>query len=62
MYVYMYRYSFVNILGVWVFCLHVRLCTTMHAWYPQRPEEGFRCPGTGVEVVSLHVVARSQTY
>lgn len=35
------------ILQMWVFCLHVCLCTTC-VQHPQRPEDGVRALGTGV--------------
>ena len=40
-------YLIFTILYMWVFCLHVCLCT-MCIQYSQRPEDGVGSPGTGV--------------
>ena len=45
-------------LYVWVFCLHVCLCT-IHMQYAERPEEGIRSPGTGRLLVPVRVLGIS---
>lgn len=37
-----------SILCVWVFRLHVSLCTNGHAWCPWKAEERIRSSGTGI--------------
>lgn len=40
-----------NVLDIYFYFMLLRACMPlqhMHAWYPQKPGKGIRCPGTGV--------------
>lgn len=43
---FLFKKSFIFILGVYVFCLTVHMCPSA-CLVPWRPEEGLRLPGTG---------------